>query len=384
VRRVSLAYRDRTLSTLRYAFLSGLVLEFITAGAIALVAVSLGLRLLAGDIGFERAFFVLLLTPEFYRPLRELGQHRHAAMEARAPAERIGALLGQEATAPATPEPAADIAMRFGPSLRRRSAGANRSVPPREPAIRLAGPLRVACRAVTYVYQGSAQPTVDGVNLILEPGRRTALVGRSGAGKTTLLYLLLRFIEPTAGAIEVNGIAIDSLAPETWRAHLAYVPQRPHLFAGSIGENISLGRPDAGMGAVVAAATLAGADRFVERLPRGYDTTIGERGLRLAGGEMQRISLARAFLKDAPVLLLDEPTSHLDPASEALIRGALERLMEGRTVLIAAHRLNTIYSADRIVVLEGGKVVEQGPHSDLAARGGLYARMVGERPLVAR
>jgi ABC-type multidrug transport system fused ATPase/permease subunit len=335
-------------------------------------------------------------------------------MEARAPAERIGALLGQAAM-PAAQGPATDMTMRVGPSLRLRSdsrdtptavggfhrrerpgwlrtaevtatavSGADRIVPPYEPALRLAGPLRVVFREVSYVYQGSADPALDGVDLLLEPGKRTALVGRSGAGKTTLLHLLLRFIEPTAGSIEVNGVAIDALPAETWRAHLAYVPQRPHLFAGSIRENIALGRPDVGMDEVVAAATLAGADPFVERLPRRYETTIGERGLRLSGGEAQRIAIARAFLKDAPVLLLDEPTSHLDPASEALIRRALERLMEGRTVLIAAHRLNTVYSADRIVVLEGGRVVEQGPHSDLAALGGLYARMVGQRPLVVR
>lgn len=350
VARVAGSYQRGSLGALRYAFLSGLVLEFITAGAIAIVAVTLGLRLIAGAIGFERALFVLLLTPEFYRPLRDLGQHRHAAMEAREPAARIGALLDREGA------PAAPAATAF----------------------RLAGPPRIACRGVGYLYPGGARPALIDVDTELPPGTRTALVGPSGAGKSTLLQVLLRFIEPDHGWVEVNGLRLGALPVEAWRAHLAYVPQRPYLFAGSILENIRLGRPESSRREVEAAAALAGAASFIERCSRGYDTPIGQRGLNLSGGEAQRLAIARAFLKDAPLLLLDEPTAHLDLETEAQIRVAMDRLMRGRTVLIAAHRLQTVRGADQILVLDGGRVVEAGMHRDLVSLGGMYARLIGD------
>ncbi|HVC82928.1 MAG TPA: thiol reductant ABC exporter subunit CydD [Chloroflexota bacterium] len=361
VRRISIAYKDRTLRALRHAFLSSLVLEFITAGAIAMVAVVLGTRLLDGALSFETAFFVLLLVPEFYRPLRDLGQHRHAAMEAEAPMERIAALLASPATTVAPSLPA-DHGRR--PSSTR------------EPII-LARPLQIALTGIGYCYPGSETAALSGIDLVLAPGTRTAVVGPSGAGKSTLVGIVLRFIEPTAGAITVNGVPLAALPVEDWRAHLAYVPQRPHLFAGSVAENIALGRPGASPEEVAWAAAMAGADQFIERLPFQYETTIGERGARLSGGEAQRIAIARAFLRDAPVLILDEPTSALDPVSEAEIRTALERLSDGRTVLVVAHRLNTVATADRIAVLDRGTLVELGAHRELIEQGGLYARLAG-------
>ena len=348
VAEISDEFRDRTLKVLRYAFLSGFVLEFIATLSIALVAVTLGVRLLIGGISFEAAFLVLLLAPEFFRPLRELGVHRHTGMEGKAAAERIFEILG-------TPAP-------VGPGSR----GVTRPE----------GQLEIELKDVGYSYLGSDRPALSGTDLTLPAGACTALVGRSGAGKSTLVNLLMRFADAEHGRITANGIPIAGLSVEAWRENLALVPQRPYLFYGSVLENIRLARPAAAQEEIERAAGLAGAAEFIERLPRGYDTQIGERGARLSGGEAQRLAIARAFLKDAPVLIMDESTSSLDPESERLIGDALERLMRDRTVLVIAHRLNTVYRADRVVVLEAGRLAEAGTHAELIEHGGPYAHLV--------
>ena len=342
-------FRKRTVRVLKFAFLSGLVLEFMTAVAIALIAVTLGIRLVTGNMTFEAAFVVLLLAPEFYRPLRELGVHRHAGMEGKAAAERIVEVLD-------TPLPTSTAS---GGSGELRSA------------------LTVELTDVGYAYPGSEAPALSEITLELPAGTRTALVGRSGAGKSTLVNLLSRFLDPDEGCITANGVPISGMPIETWREHVALVPQRPHLFYGSVLDNIWMARPGANRTEVEEAAARAGCEEFVRRLPGGYETQIEERGLRLSGGEAQRLAIARAFLKNAPLLLMDEATSSLDPESEARIRTALERLSEGRTTLVVAHRLNTIYSADRIAVLENGRLVEVGNHAGLRNQEGPYSRLVG-------
>src|SRR5215208_2374191 len=341
-------FRERTMKVLRYAFLSGFVLEFMTAAAIALVAVTLGVRVISGNMPFEEAFLVLLLAPEFYKPLRELGVHRHAGMEGSAAADRSFEILS-------TPVPL------------RRGSGDQGNV---------SDGLTIEFLGAGYTYPGSDRAAIPDLTLSLPAGTRTALVGRSGSGKSTLVNLLMRFVDPESGTVLANGVRITELPAKTWRENVALVPQRPHLFHGSVLENISLARPEASREEVEKAAELAGAAEFIGHLPDGYETEIGERGARLSGGEAQRMAIARAFLKDAPVLVMDEPTSSLDPESERLVSEAVERLTRGRTVLVIAHRLGTVYGADRIAVLDDGKLAETGTHGELIRRHGLYASLV--------
>jgi ATP-binding cassette subfamily C protein CydD len=331
IRRVTDAHREATMRTLRVAFLSAFVLELLATLAVALVAVEIGLRLLYGRLDLETALLVLILAPEAYLPLREVGARFHASMEGVTAAERVFAALER----PAAPAPVAPVA----PALR--------------PTVRFAG--------TGLTYPGRDAPALDGVDLVLRPGTTTLVTGRSGAGKTSLLALLLRFAEPTAGQVLVtaaDGREVDlaNVDPDTWRTRIAWLPQHPYLFDASAADNIRLGLPGASDDAVRRAARRAEADEVIRALPDGYATPLGERGHRLSAGQRQRIALARAFLRqealDAPIVLLDEPTAHLDPEHAAAVRAGVARLLEGRTGVIVAHDEGWSDLADEVVHLE--------------------------------
>ena len=235
---------------------------------------------------------------------------------------------------------------------------------------------RVEFEAVTFYYPARpAIPAIDRLSLTVAPGETLALVGPSGAGKTTLFQLLLRFYDPASGCIRLDGVDLQRADPAAIRARIALVPQEPALFAASVRDNVRYGRPDATDAEIAAACEAAFATEFIDRLPQRYDTYLGERGIRLSGGQRQRLAIARAVLADRPVLLLDEATSALDAESERLVQVALEHLMQGRTTLVIAHRLATVRNADRIAVIEGGRLVGTGTHDELLASNALYARL---------
>ncbi|HVT42455.1 MAG TPA: thiol reductant ABC exporter subunit CydD [Acidimicrobiales bacterium] len=318
-------YRSTTMATLRLTFLSSLVLELLATVSVALVAVAVGLRLLAGTLSFRDALFVLVLAPEAYLPLRALGTHYHASADGLKAAEDVLALLDEPGPAPV-----------------------GGTVPPRGTGISVVG--------LDVRYPGRAVPALLGAALTVVPGEVVALTGPSGCGKSTLVSVLLGLRRPGAGVVTLGGVALDEVDLDAWRRHVGWVPQRAHLFARSVADNVRLGRPDASDEDVAAALDAAGLTDVVRRLPDGAATLLGEGGAGLSAGERQRVALARAFVRDAPLLLLDEPTAGLDAETEAGVLTAVRRLVEGRTALIVAHRPALAALADRVVALPGPAV----------------------------
>jgi ATP-binding cassette subfamily C protein CydD len=356
-------HRHVTMEVLRVALVSALALEALATLGTAVVAVQVGLRLLYARLGFEDALFVLVLAPEFYRPLRALGTAYHAGMAGREAAARLAEIASVEGPLAAPAVETGDAAT--ADVIRASAARAAAAKPP-----------RVRFEAVGFAYGAGQPPALDGFNLELPAGETVALVGPTGAGKSTAASLLLRFLEPGVGRIFVDDVALCGIAPEDWRRHVAWVPQQPRLFHATLRENLLLGRPDAGADAIERAIALAQLTDLARELPRGLDTNLGEGGARLSGGEAQRVALARAFLKDAPVLVLDEPTAQLDLATETAVVEAIRELCRGRTVLLVAHRLTTVVAASRMALVAHGRVIEEGTPAALAASGTVYPRLV--------
>ncbi|GAA2192029.1 thiol reductant ABC exporter subunit CydD [Streptomyces bangladeshensis] len=323
IRRITGEYRQATLRTLRIAFLSSFALELLATLSVALVAVTIGMRLVHGEMDLYIGLVILVLAPEAYLPLRQVGAQYHAAAEGLAAAEEIFAVLE-------TPVPVSGTGAV--------PAGA------------------VAFEGVTVRYPGRSSDAVTGVSFTVEPGETVALVGPSGVGKSTLLSVLLGFVRPTEGRVRIGGADLAGLDLAEWRSRIAWVPQRPHLYAGTIAENVRLARPEADDDAVRQALRDAGAWEFVEALPEGAGTVLGEDGAGLSAGQRQRLALARAFLADRPVLLLDEPTAALDGATEGDVVAAVRRLAVGRTVLFVVHRPAWLGVADRVVRLGGAEL----------------------------
>lgn len=322
IRKITDDYRQATMRTLRIAFLSSFALELLATLSVALVAVTIGMRLVHGELDLYTGLVILILAPEAYLPLRQVGAQYHAAAEGLAAAEEIFEVLETPVARPA--------------------GGA---------ALPSGTPLRIEIDGVAVRYEGRGQDSPGPASLTVEPGECVALTGPSGVGKSTLLQVLLGFVAPTAGRVRIAGTDLAGLSPEQWRERVAWVPQRPHLFAGTIGENVRLARPGASEAEVTRALEDAGAWEFVAALPRGVETSLGEGGVGLSAGQRQRLALARAFLADRPVLLLDEPTAALDGETEAGVVDAVRRLAVGRTVLLVVHRPALLAVADRVVAI---------------------------------
>jgi subfamily B ATP-binding cassette protein MsbA len=327
---------------------------FFSHGGPALMLVIVGWMAIGGilgDLPSMSAFF--LLVAGIYQNIKATTRSWAQVQESVGATERLQVVLDEQAEIVERPDARAATGLGSG--------------------IRFEG--------VSFHYHDSEQAAIEGLELEIRPGETLALVGPSGAGKSTVIDLMARFVDPSAGRVTVDGVDLRDLSLDSWTAQYAMVGQTPFLFHASVEENIRYGRPDATHEEVVAAARAAGIHEFVEGLPAGYATDVADAGSRLSGGQRQRITIARAFLKGAPLLLLDEATSALDTESERVVQAALERLMAERTVVVIAHRLSTVRGADRIAVLDGGRLVEVGSHAELLAHGGLYARLCAAQDL---
>jgi ATP-binding cassette subfamily C protein CydD len=349
---VSDSYREKTMGVLRIAFMSSGVLEFFSAVSIALVAVVLGLSLLGhihigyyGHLDLFGSLFILLLAPEFFLPLRELGAHYHARAQAIGAAEGVMKILAVQAEEQAQPEKELfekNVALQF--------------------------------QQVNFSYD-EKNPVLSEISFSVAAGESIYLVGESGAGKTTVLNLIMAWLSPSSGSVLINGVDVTAIDKKQWLGQIAWIGQTPRLFHGSVRDNLLMAKPGATDAELNEALSAANAKEFVQALPQALDTVLAEHGGGLSGGQIQRLALARAFLKDAPLLLLDEPTANLDGASEEKVMSALERLSKGRTVITLTHHLSQLPAHARVLLLADGKISEEGVCADLLIKKGLFAEI---------
>lgn len=350
IRRVSEDYRTVTLNVLKVTFLSAFTLEMIATIATAVVAVEIGLRLLYGWIDFQHAFFILLLAPEFYLPLRNLSMRYHAAMTGVTAAVSIYAVLD-------APEPPKLVV----------------SLPQVQPDFAVQ---ELRLQEVAYRYENSSRVALQEVSFTFQPGKRYALVGENGAGKSTVFSLLLRFAQPSAGMIAVGGQDYLTWEPQEWRKAISWVSQKPSIFNASLLENVRLFEETYSEQQVIRALEQARLGHLLNTLPNGLQTPLLEMGERLSSGERQRLAIARAFLKDGSLLLLDEPTSYLDVQASREFYTALDELMHNRTTLLIAHHLPVMKLVDELLVLRGGRLVQSGSFDRLARSKGYFADLL--------
>lgn len=352
VRQVSDRYREITLNVLRVTFLTALVLELVATLSTAVVAVEIGIRLLYSRIDFQQAFFILLIAPDFYFPLRQLSARYHAGMSGITAAEKIFQLFD-------APESVNHITRT-----------------PQQLADTFAGEFSLSVRKVSHAYVGQHTNAIHDLTLDIVKGQHYALVGKSGAGKSTLARILLRFIEPDAGDLLLDGMDIRGWAQEDWRRYVGWLPQSPYIFNESLLFNVTLGETRFTKSEIDQALETANLTSLVSLLPQGLETPLLESGFRLSGGELQRIALARVYLRAPEIIVLDEPTAHLDPHSQQILEDSLHRLMKGRTSLTIAHRLPTVLRSDEVLFLQAGRLVAQGSHTFLLQSSESYSEFI--------
>lgn len=348
--RVSDKYRSATMRTLRVAFLSSFALDFFTMLSVATVAVSLGLRLVEGNMVLVTALTVLILAPEYFLPVRMVGADYHATLNGKEAGEAIQSIIDQ---------PSVDM----------------------EPSDHVPRPFwtKDSTLQLSHIHlqrEEDGTMSLDDVSIQLHGIQKVGIIGESGAGKSSLIDVLAGFFHPTSGTIKVDGIEVSSLANEWWQEQVTYIPQHPYIFGGSLADNVRFYAPEASMGDVKEAVHRAGLSDLAEKLPNGYDEIIGNGGRQLSGGQEQRVALARAFLCRRPIILLDEPTAHLDIETETELKETMLSLFEDKLVLLATHRLHWMTDMDYIIVMDQGKVAESGTHEDLLARKGAYYKMI--------